>query len=301
MWISGASLLIAAIVGFAVTRQFVAELKVIDEISRRGGQYELGCMWRVVALDLAACHVDDETLGKWLGAVDSSGLKELDLSGAGITNDALRDVGAVRGLEELTLSQCSGVNKSGLQHLAELTSLRILRLNLGGKVELLDRREGRKIESIPGVVEAGLFQLTNLTALEELDLSYSDVGTTPKWTSLLSPFVNLRKLYLKHTTVTDGDLKALVGKFPWLDTLELSSTRITDEGLKDVGQVRTLETLYLQDTNITEAGLNRLSNLSSLKVLDVMCIKDLQPGDEEALRQMLRSNGCPGVEIRIGF
>ena len=52
-----------------------------------------------------------------------------------------------------------------------------------------------------------------------------------------------------------------------LSKLDLSTTRMTDEGLKEIGAIATLTTLRLDTTQISNEGLKVLKNLKLLRSL----------------------------------
>ncbi len=98
--------------------------------------------------------------------------------------------------------------------------------------------------------------------------------------------MDLHKLSLEGTQVTDADLQAVSGS-PLIRTLEhiaLDRTSVTDEGLKVLANDR-LNALGLQETNITDAGLEHLKQLKFLQSLDVRKTKLTAP----ALQQLSRA------------
>ena len=64
-------------------------------------------------------------------------------------------------------------------------------------------------------------------------------------------------LNLSDTKITDAGLKD-IAKLQQLTGLDLSGTKITDEGLKDIAKMQNLTTLYLLGTQITDAGAAEL-------------------------------------------
>jgi len=78
----------------------------------------------------------------------------------------------------------------------------------------------------------------------------------------------LTKLSFFATEVKDADLRHL-RYFPLISTVDLTSTAITDEGLKALADCRGLRVLILTDTKITDAGLNALAKLEWMNQLDL--------------------------------
>jgi hypothetical protein len=67
----------------------------------------------------------------------------------------------------------------------------------------------------------------------------------------------------------DDDDCALLAGLPGLRAVNLTESKVTDEGLKQLSEVLTLESLVLSGTEITDAGLQRISALVDLKELDL--------------------------------
>ena len=65
----------------------------------------------------------------------------------------------------------------------------------------------------------------------------------------------------------DADLKNLPNP-PFPFTLNLSSTKVTDAGLKELKDLKNLTTLYLPAA-VTDAGLKELKDLKNLTLLDL--------------------------------
>src|SRR5215469_585809 len=71
---------------------------------------------------------------------------------------------------------------------------------------------------------------------------------------------------LRHTEVTDADLKCLAG-LQKLNRLDLSATKVTDAGLKELAALKELNTLNLSATRVTGTGLKELVVLKKLTTL----------------------------------
>ena len=75
-------------------------------------------------------------------------------------------------------------------------------------------------------------------------------------------------LDLSDTRVTDAGLKELAGKKS-LQLLSLHDTPVTDAGLKELSGLTNLQTLNLERTQVTNAGMKDLAGLTSLQSLDL--------------------------------
>ena len=73
-------------------------------------------------------------------------------------------------------------------------------------------------------------------------------------------------LDLSGTRVTDAGLKELAG-LKSLQSLNLWDTLVTDAGLKELGGLTSLQSLDLKSTRVTDAGLKELAGLKSLQRL----------------------------------
>jgi len=129
--------------------------------------------------------------------------------------------------------------------------------------------------------------------LWQVDDAISDLGGTwrfnsglPKW---LRRHVDRRwqMLFIKRSFVdlslraTDEDLQIL-HRIPGLYTVDLSFTRITDEGLKHFASLPEIRFLRLHETSITQ-----LENLGALPQLRELSISETQV-DDEAAETLLR-------------
>jgi hypothetical protein len=98
----------------------------------------------------------------------------------------------------------------------------------------------------------------------------------------LAKVENLNFLDLSETKVTDRGLKELTtGKANNLEFLILRETRMTDTGLKDVAKLTRLVYLNLSATPITDAGLRELTNLKHIKALNLTGTEVTEGGIEK--------------------
>ena len=74
--------------------------------------------------------------------------------------------------------------------------------------------------------------------------------------------------HLSDKDITDASLASLkeVGS---LVTLNLRGTKVTDDGLKHVGELKTLKKLHLEKTEIGDAGVAHLAGLENLEYLNL--------------------------------
>lgn len=205
-------------------------------------------------------------------------LEELDLSGTRVSDEGLVQLPRFRGrLRSLTLGATA--TDAGLRFVPALSTLQSLsvpvdRLTTKGFRVIGRSRSLRSLEltgagltrETMGIL-AAIPQLERLdvSGFEELDDSYlGDVGTME----------SLRELDLAGTSVTNGGLKS-VASIPNLEWLSLSSTAVTDRGMKLLGDMvwseegedfalktaTNIEHIELASTAITDRGLEHLRAL----------------------------------------
>jgi hypothetical protein len=110
---------------------------------------------------------------------------------------------------------------------------------------------------------------------ESLPAPISETGL-----AALPPFPKLRYLNLWDIPTSDIGLRGLARKYPRLEGINLSGTRVTDQTLREIGQLHQLQFLDLQNTRITDAGLSHIGRLKNLKQLCLIETDVVGPGLE---------------------
>ncbi len=240
-------------------------------------------------------RVDDSqlaTIGGW------KELWSLRLNGAAVTDAGLVHIARLTQLRNLEMVD-SAITGSGLANLAKLTCLD--RLDLSG-TQVTDRSL-LQLPTFPSlrflyvngthVTDDALLRLQRFPALMELGLAGTDVRGEGLWR--LNSLPSLQHLNLADTAVTDDVLDYLMPPFGvpqpiqildlsgtritdqglndvrWVWWLKLARTRITDEGLKQLARVTTtrLGRLDLSSTRVTDQGLRQLAHFPGLTMLDL--------------------------------
>ena len=231
-------------------------------------------------------------------------LKELSLSKTLITDDSFVPLKDITWLTKLELYD-TRIGDNGLAVLEGMTSLEILIL---GSLE-----RGADVNS--PITDAGLIHLSKLTKLNKLGLYRTCI--TDEGLKHLSGLTNLESLSLNKTKITGAgfaylnklaplralelDNTALTGiglanLKPWSNTFEnliidgtkindddlayladlknlkyinLGNTSITDTGLEHIRNIKSLESIYLDNTKITDKGLMLLKDLPNLRQIRV--------------------------------
>lgn len=171
---------------------------------------------------------------KLLGTLQQ--LKCLDLSGGHITASGLQHLAGMPQLELLKLNECRGLTDSALEHLAGMSKL--ITLDLGRT----------------GISDAALQHLAGLSSLRTLDLQACEVSDEG-----LAQLRNLRlrRLGLRGTQVRDAGLQYL-SRMERLAQLDLGETRVSDTGLEHLTGLMWLRVLWLDGTQVKGEGLKKL-------------------------------------------
>ena len=114
---------------------------------------------------------------------------------------------------------------------------------------------------------------TSRTSASPTISSFTSGDNIPLKASLTS----LIELDLTSTQITDEGLKELSGLVS-LRKLNLGLTQLTDKGLKDLPSKKSLRKLYLWETAVTDKGLSALSEFEVLSFLDVRSTKVTDKG-----------------------
>jgi internalin A len=241
-------------------------------------------------IKIPADHFVQLSVGK-AGSSDLSFLEKLDpesidaliLRDTDVTDEGLRFVSRLASLQFLDLQQTK-ITDACAPHFANLKEL--VRIDLGA----FDVHEdgfgvGDKVLGVLGtlpkldniglrltkVTDAGMAELAKCQSLQSVSVPgtvVSDAGLVH-----LAKLKNLKSLslgvYDEGAKITDEGLKT-VGQMPGLRWLGLSGTPITDAGLPYLSGLKNLESLNLDETKVTSAGLAHLEPLQSILRLRLM-------------------------------
>ena len=188
-------------------------------------------------------------------------LKSLVLFRTKITDEGLKGLAGLSSLDSLDISytDCTG---AGLANLPNRKSLH--------RLEMMNAK----------VTDEGVRALTGMTALDflRLDGNRKLTGVT---LSLLADMKGLRYLSLSKTGLTNDGLKGLP-ELPLKD-LHLSSTKITDEGIKELAKQKSARTLDIGGTPVTGAGLKAPRRLDDRQCEPERLARE-RPGDRRPCR-----------------
>ncbi|XP_053116344.1 uncharacterized protein LOC128329350 isoform X2 [Hemicordylus capensis] len=184
-----------------------------------------------------------------------------------VTDTGLASLGRLAGLAQLDLTDYSHVTDAGLQHLARLCRLR--RLSLGNTL----------------ATDGGLCHIRGLQLLEELCLDRLCVSSRGVARCIVC-LPHLQVLSLASTPVGDTVARLGIARCRQLLKVNLSRTRLTDRGLRFLGQVPLVQ-LNLEGSGVTALGVAALlascPTIRSIRSrpLRLLAPEDVSDGEEE--------------------
>ncbi len=176
-------------------------------------------------------------------------LTKVRLSGKNITDTSFTALGTLPKIELLEMSG-TAITGSNLAALGSMKNIKQLILNR------------------TAVDDASISQLPSLPALEELHLfDCPSVGDAAAAAAAKQP--KLKFLAITQGSVTDVGLQAICNGLPYLITLQLIGTQITDSGMAALKRLKNIETLEIGDTVLTDATLDLLQKIPTVRRIQV--------------------------------
>ncbi len=195
-------------------------------------------------------------------------LRDLYLSDAGLTSEAIRHLRGMTGLRELGLPGHAGISDGAIAHLLGLERLESLQLwgtsvTTRGANRLALLRRLARLDLGGTRVDDGIAPLVRrLPHLCELGLREVRIGR--RLLMALRAHGSLRRLDLSDTTLGDAGLALLAGPSR-LEALDLRGTRVTDAGMAAVAGMRRLRQLDVRETAVGEDGRELLRRVARLE------------------------------------
>ena len=260
---------IDAILGSKESKGIAAEFAVaVRRVNERGGQFAFDEAGNLVDVDLASDRVSvaDADLPCLLALPH---LKRLKLSGGGISDVGVRQIGSIAGLEELSL-QDAQIDDEGLKPLENLKNLSSLTIRRSPRVtdsaieHLLQLPKLSKLGLLEvGITNRGLERLKGMTRLRALDLrGCSQVGNAGL--EQLASLKNLKILRLGGYLIDDDSL-VIVKKLSSLTSLTIDEAAVKDAGLAHLADLPLEEISFSRCFGITDEGLKQLSAIKTLR------------------------------------
>ncbi len=207
---------------------------------------------KVSGLWLSRSKVTDAGLGCLR---DATRLYSLNLSDTEVTDAALEHL---KGLPELYSVNLSGTRVSPRGVLELIASSDYMQITFpGGRVWKVENVHGFQLElSSPAITgeQLKLFGIVRAPAYLDLD----GIALTDEGLANVGGFVDLRKLRISNTQVSNPGLKHLAG-LASLQRLDLSGLQsVADDGVKHLQGLTTMKWLDLSGTAVTDEGINKL-------------------------------------------
>jgi uncharacterized protein len=242
----------------------------VRRIEQRGGQFGFDQAGSLVTVDLASdrVSVSDDDLGCLVALPH---LRQLKLSGSGITNTGIGQISRLAGLRELSLLDAQ-IDDAGVEQLTGLTGLTSLSIRRSSQVTdkslqsfgRLGKLRELGLLDLP-ITDSGLEQIGGITSLKLLDLrgcsQLSDAGL-----QRLKTLKSLKTLRLGGGQVTDETL-AIVAGFPALAGLTLDEAAVTDAGLKRLAALPLEEITFSRCFGVTDDAFQQLAAFPALRQL----------------------------------
>lgn len=215
-----------------------------------------------IQFQLNAASVSDLS---FLQDLDPNTLNMLAIQDLPIENEAMQQVARLSGLRSLFLSN-TNVTSEGIKHLAILKGLKSLTVCSQKSIGKLIAIDDQAMKTIAGFKN-----------LKRLVISHSLV--TDEGMKELKGHPCLARLAIQETSITDAGIRQLQG----LDLREFfvggwsGSPGITDESAKIIGQMKNLERL---DVSATKIGNDGLSSFVNLQKLESLCLDSLEITNE---------------------
>lgn len=263
---------------------------------------QLASLTRLRVLHLTGSAITSEGL-EALGALKE--LTNLYLGDTGVTGQGVKHLTPLKRLEVLELTNAP-VGKDAVTHLVDIPSLQKLSLT-GEKVilgredvfELVNKLPDCVIDSRYGKFGPGVVRGATQVVLQlggEVDVGSSVVKKAADLPA--GEFIVKTVWADKKPQFTDSGM-AFVGRLTSVETLTISGTPVTDEGLKHLTGCTRLKELYLASLDqVTDKGVEHLRgcplsilHLSGTGVTDE-CVPTLLA---QTKLSELRLQGCPGV------
>jgi hypothetical protein len=217
----------------------------------------------IEALHLVNTNVSDAMVEV---LVDAKHLKELNLSSSQVSNEAVPTLAKLTSLKSLTLLPPAKLTPIGL---AQLSHLRLEELGYGdtGRPDFV-------VEM--GQVAAIFPKLKRLVIGGLLPLNAGRLGVVEK-------FAALKEIRLMAPVEPEALLQ--LGRLRGLEQVDCFNSHFSDACAEVIAQVRNIEGLNLSHTRLTDQGLMKLAKMKRLKTLDVLGCEGLTDAGVAAFRR----------------
>lgn len=232
------------IVGILLIGGFIAlTFKLIDQEDKHVRDVEKVRIAEDFSQDLVGTDDDTDTVNSIVERNPNA--TECDLSAVTVDDKLMKKVGALKRLQELSLSH-SKVTDEGLKY---ILGMPLVKLDLSGTV----------------ITDKGLDYVAKIPTLFRVDLSSTKV--TDAGLRKLARLQQMGIIVLNGTVVTDAGIASLKS-CKKLSRVYVGSTKVTNECLTCVVPMN-LYAIYCENTAITGDGINKYLKNSKLKKLSL--------------------------------
>ncbi len=248
------------------------------------------CLKELVALNCSGCSLLQSESLYWIAGCRN--LVWLDLSRSSVKGAALFQLRNLVGLTQLMLPPSLNCTPEDFRHISGLHRLESLSL---ARYPVQDLRFCQALAQLSFLDCSScplkdLDPIVGMSSLAQLNLQDCQ-GVTDLSLIPLARLPMLQTLNLSHTRVSDSGLK-IVGECLALCSLNLSKLEVSDSGLRLLTSLTRLNTLDLRSTRIARSDITLLQNLTLL----VNCKTDPPPLDPNDVGGVVaaRFGGGPG-------
>lgn len=223
-------------------------------------------------LSLLNSNATDDLVSEFATGFASSELMGIDFRESKVTRKGIQSLASFRSLSKVWI-ESPHLDGKTLEDLARfpLSTVGLMRWNLTDQDLATVAKQWPRILHVnlshTSVTAKGLQSLANLGELQGLELEGCTI--TDEMIDELRKFKQMNNLHLKGSSLSDAQLKRFFPGPPRLFNLDLSGTKITDEGLPVLAAFTELSGADLADTQITDLGLPHLLQMKRCSGVDV--------------------------------
>lgn len=199
---------------------------------------DLIAMPRLTKISLGQARISDEGMQRLCkGLAEHDQIQSLSLSQCSeLSNQALREVGRLKGLKQLSLLDDAGITGDAFEYVGRAKDLKSLRLT----------------GTVLGEGDLELIEHLDLDRLHLQRVSLSDEVVA----KVAESFPELTQIGLVESGVTDESMKSLA-KLRKLKTIYITGTKVTGEGLQYLNALSELKSVYASRSEVNPAAIKQ--------------------------------------------
>lgn len=247
---------VAALVGKKGSRKDgdFSTLNLTDDLMKK-----VATIKEMEKLDVGHTKITDKSL-EYMSKLP---LTELDLSADAITDEGLGHIAKITTLKKLTLTE-TDITDAGIAKLIHLPRLRVV---IAAATKITDK-------GVADLVAVPNLERLDLTSTEASDACLPDISKMHLEVLLadsshitgagVCKFLrssSITKITLAGCRVYDADVLGFPTALPEVRSIDLSSTRLTDQGLLNLAKVKTLSVLKVRSLAFSADTISRFKEL----------------------------------------